>query len=46
MLAAVNFMRHRQRKSVREAHPTGDVIGGEFYAPPSAAIGAQSAPYG
>jgi hypothetical protein len=42
----VNFMRHHQRKSVREAHPTGNVIGGEFYAPPAAEIGAQSAPYG
>jgi hypothetical protein len=40
ILAVVHFMRHRQRKSVRKAHPTGDVSGGEFYAPPSAEIGA------
>jgi hypothetical protein len=46
MLSAVNFMRHRQRKLVREAHPTGDISGGAFYAPPAAKIGAQSAPYG
>jgi hypothetical protein len=46
MLAVVNFMRHHQRKSVREAHPTGDVSVGGFYAPPSAEIGARSAPYG
>jgi hypothetical protein len=46
MLAVVNFMRHHQRKSVRKAHPTGDIIGGAFYAPLAAEIGAQSAPYG
>jgi hypothetical protein len=46
MLAVVNFMRHHQRKSVREAHPTGDISGGAFYASLAAAIGARSAPYG
>jgi hypothetical protein len=46
MLAVVNFMRHRQRQLVREAHPTGNVIGGEFYTPPAAEIGVRSAPYG
>jgi hypothetical protein len=46
MLAVVNFMHHRQRQLVREAHPTGDIIGSEFYAPPSAEIGARSPPYG
>jgi hypothetical protein len=40
MLAVVHFMRRHQRKSVREAHPTGDVSGGEFYAPPAEKIGA------
>jgi hypothetical protein len=46
ILAVVHFMHRWQRQLVREAHPTGNVIGGEFYAPPSAEIGAQSAPYG
>jgi hypothetical protein len=42
----VHFMHRWQRKLVRKAHPTGDIIGGEFYAPLAAEIGAQSAPYG